>query len=101
MLFILAVSKCMESFLGEKIRDIWSLRFCDNFNFTDNVEYWKKIIKVIMPIASGVLEGVLKDGLKNKEIADNAVITVSGLLTAIQEVIQTQFPDIKSRISFI
>lgn len=32
----------MESFLGEKVRDVWSLRFRDNSNFDVNVEYWKK-----------------------------------------------------------
>lgn len=42
MLFIFAMSKCMESFLGEKVRDVWSLRFRDNSNFDVNVEYWKK-----------------------------------------------------------
>lgn len=60
MLFIFAMSKCMESFLGEKVRDVWSLRFRDNSNFDVNVEYWKKMIKVIMPIASTHLESVVK-----------------------------------------
>lgn len=100
MLFIFCVSKCMESFLGGKIRNIWLLKFTDNSNFNENVKYWERITKVIMPIAANTLENVLKDGLKNKEIADKAVTTVAGLLTAIQTTVQTQFSDINKRISF-
>ena len=77
MLFIFAMCKCMESFLGEIVRDVWSLRFRDNSNFDVNVEYWKKMIKVIMPIASTHLESVVKDGLKSQEASNSAVVTVA------------------------
>lgn len=100
MLFIYATSKCMESFLGGKIRNIWSLKFNDNSDFDKNVDYWKEIIRVIMPIAANTLENVLKDGLKSKELADHAVITVSGLITGIQVTLQNQFSDIRDIISF-
>lgn len=100
MLFIFAMSKCMESFLGEKVRDVWSLRFRDNSNFDVNVEYWKKMIKVIMPIASTHLESVVKDGLKSQEASNSAVVTVAGILAAIQEVVRTEFADIKTVINF-
>ena len=100
MLFIFAMSKCMESFLGEKVRDVWSLRFRDNSNFDVNVEYWKKMIKVIMPIASTHLERVEKDGLKSQEASNSAVVTVAGILAAIQEVVRTEFADIKTVINF-
>lgn len=100
MLFIFAMSNCMESFLGEKVRNVWSLRFSDNSNFDANVEYWKKMIKVIMPIASGSLENVVKDGLKSKEAADSAVLTVAGILAAIQGMMRTEFLDIKTVMNF-
>lgn len=53
-----------------------------------------------MPIASGSLENVVKDGLKSKEAADSAVLTVAGILAAIQSVVQTEFSDIKTVINF-
>lgn len=100
MLFIFAMSKCMESFLGEKVRDVWSLRFYDNSNFDVNVEYWKRMIKVIMPIASTHLESVVKDGLKSQEASNSAVVSVAGILAAIQGMVQTEFVDIKTVINF-
>ena len=100
MLFIFAMSKCMESFLGEKVRNLWSLKFSDNSDFDANVEYWKKMIKVIMPIASTSLESVVKDGLKNQEASNSAVVTVAGILAAIQSVVRAEFQDIKTVINF-
>lgn len=100
MLLIYAVSKCMESILGTKIRNSWSLRFSDNSDFDIVVGCWREIIKVILPVSVNILEGSLKDGLKNKETTDSAVVTVSGLLTAIQSTAQSQLDAERKQIVF-
>ena len=42
----------------------------------------------------------MKDGLKSQEASNSAVVTVAGILAAIQGVVRTEFSDIKTVINF-
>lgn len=90
MLFLFTVSKCMEGVMGKKIRDNWALAFKTNSDFDALVQFWKTVIKSILPMARSPLESVLKDGLKSKELSESAADTVVGLFTSVQEMLQPQ-----------
>lgn len=90
MLFLYTVSRCMEGVIGKKIRDNWALNFQDNSDFDTLVQLWKTVLKSILPMACASLEPVLNDGLKSKDASVSAADTVVGLLTSVQEMIQSQ-----------
>lgn len=90
MLFLYTVSRCMEGVIGKKIRDNWALTFQDNSDFDTLVQLWKTVLKSILPMACASLEPVLNDGLKSKDASVSAADTVVGLLTSVQEMIQSQ-----------
>ena len=90
MLFLYTVSRCMEGVMGKKIRDNWVLAFKNNSDFDALVQLWKTVIKSILPMACASLESVLIDGLKSKELSENAAETVVGLFTSIQDILQPQ-----------
>lgn len=101
MLLIATVSKCMESIIGDKIRDIWSLKYIDNTDFDQTVCNWMEIIKVILPVAANELGGVLANGLKSKETSEKSVSTVASLLATVQTLIHTQLQDVVDKITCI
>ena len=90
MLLLYTISKCMEGVVGEKINDTWELSFRDSSDFDVLICLWKTVIQSILPIAYSSLESALKDGLKNKELAESAAQTVVGLFTSIQTTIRPQ-----------
>ena len=90
MLLLYTVSKCMESVMGSKITDSWTLSFNDSSDFEAVVLLWKTLIKTILPLACSHLEPVLKDGLKSKEQSENAADTVVGIFAAVKDAIQPQ-----------
>ncbi|MBQ6807746.1 MAG: AIPR family protein [Firmicutes bacterium] len=90
MLLLYTVSKCMESVMGNKITDSWTLSFNDNSDFDAVILLWKTLIKTILPFAYSHLDPVLKDGLKSKEQSEKAADTVVGLFTAVTDTIRPQ-----------
>ena len=90
MLLLYTISKCMEGVVGEKINDNWALSFHDSSDFDALIRLWKIVIQSILPIAYSPLESALKDGLKNKELAESAATTVVGLFASIQTTIRPQ-----------
>lgn len=90
MLFLYTVAKCMEGVIGKKIKDNWALAFKNNSDFDELVQLWKIVIKSILPMGCSPLEAVLRDGLKSKELSENAADTVVGLFTSVQEILQPQ-----------
>ena len=99
MLFLYTVSKCMEGIMGRKITDTWQLAFNDNSDFDAVVQLWKKIIKIILPISCAHLDPVLKDGLKSKELSENAAVTVVGLFAAVEDTLQPQLKQVVKSVS--
>lgn len=90
MLFLYTVSKCMEGVIGKKVRDNWAFAFRDNSDFDALVCNWKTVIKSILPMSCSPLEIALTDGLKSKELSENAADTVVGLFASVQDTIQSQ-----------
>lgn len=90
MLLLYAISKCMEVIVGRKVHDSWAFSFKNNTDFDELANLWNSVIKAILPVACAPLEEALKDGLKNKELAEKASNTVSGLLTSVQDMLQGQ-----------
>lgn len=80
----------MEGVIGKKIKDNWALAFKNNSDFDELVQLWKIVIKSILPMGCSPLEAVLRDGLKSKELSENAADTVVGLFTSVQEILQPQ-----------
>lgn len=70
--------------------DSWAFSFKNNTDFDELANLWNSVIKAILPVACAPLEEALKDGLKNKELAEKASNTVSGLLTSVQDMLQGQ-----------
>ncbi len=68
----------------------WAFSFKNNTDFDELANLWNSVIKAILPVACAPLEEALKDGLKNKELAEKASNTVSGLLTSVQDMLQGQ-----------
>ena len=89
-LVLYAISKCMEVIVGRKVHDSWAFSFKNNTDFDELANLWNSVIKAILPVACAPLEEALKDGLKNKELAEKASNTVSGLLTSVQDMLQGQ-----------
>lgn len=73
-----------------EITDSWAFSFKNNTDFDELANLWNSVIKAILPVACAPLEEALKDGLKNKELAEKASNTVSGLLTSVQDMLQGQ-----------
>lgn len=89
MLLIYTIAESMEGILSKKILASWSLAFKDNFNFDNNVNEWKKVIKSIMPFNQYLLPA-LEGGLKNKEQAKRSSEQVVSMVNAIQETLKIQ-----------
>lgn len=70
-----------------KNRDNWALNFQDNSDF-DTLVQLENSSKIHTPMACA-LEPVLNDGLKSKDASVSAADTVVGLLTSVQEMIQS------------
>lgn len=80
----------MEGVIGKKVRDNWAFAFRDNSDFDALVCNWKTVIKSILPMSCSPLEIALTDGLKSKELSENAADTVVGLFASVQDTIQSQ-----------
>jgi hypothetical protein len=72
-LLVAAISDCLESIIGRKIANKFSLQFKDNISATKGVEVWQPIVDVLLP-----LTGQLQDGFTNKRIrADKAASAIT------------------------
>lgn len=72
-LLVAAISDCLESIIGRKIANKFSLQFKKNIPATKGVEVWQPIVDVLLP-----LTGQLQDGFTNKRIrADKAVTAIA------------------------
>ena len=91
------ISMFVSSCCGDT--DTWQLAFNDNSDFDAVVQLWKKIIKIILPISCAHLDPVLKDGLKSKELSENAAVTVVGLFAAVQDTLQPQLKQFVKSVS--
>ena len=91
MLLLSTISKCMESIIGRKISDFWTLSFLDNSDFDKIVLLWRSVVKTVLPMAYTDLEPALKDGLKSKEQAKSVAERVSNTMAAIQETVHPLF----------
>ena len=98
MLLLYTVSKCMESIVGRKIADAWNLSFLDNSDFEILVAHWKIVIKAVLPMSCTMLESALKDGLKNKELANSTAEQVSDNMATLKDVLHSQFENFTSSI---
>ena len=98
MLLLYTVSKCMESIVGRKIADAWNLSFLDNSDFEILVAHWKIVIKAVLPMSCTMLESALKDGLKNKDLANSTAEQVSDNMATLKDVLHSQFENFTSSI---
>ena len=86
ILLISAIHDCLETVLGTKIIDYSRLSFKDSKNTNQILEYWKIVIKSVLPGVCATLMGALDKGLNNKEKAAMAAKQAAGVFASIVEV---------------
>lgn len=81
-LLVAATSECLESIIGRKIADKFSLKFKRNIPATKGVEIWQPIVDVLLPLTNQ-----LQDGFTHKRIradkAGSAIAKFRGIVGAI------------------
>lgn len=98
MLFIYAVSICMESLIGKKILDPWRLVYKDNQDFDSLVEKWKQVISILIPF-HGTLEPALVGGLKNRETSKNVALQLCAIASSLGPVFIQQLQEFVESIN--
>jgi len=71
-LLIAALSSGIDSILGIKVKDQFSLYFKSDVSLEEAVELWKKPLSIVLPFVSSLVPAV-QDGLKTKDVINSSI----------------------------
>lgn len=71
ILFATAISQCLENILNRNIPNKFSVVFCNNISLEEAKKSWMDVINIATSFVEQLNKG-LQDGIKNKEMIDDA-----------------------------
>ena len=83
VLFITAISACMEEIINRRISNRFKLEFCKDMSVEDGIKKWNPIIEILSSF-SATLNSGLSDGIKNEQKIESAVEQFIQMVTAIK-----------------
>ncbi|WP_051201362.1 hypothetical protein [Christiangramia portivictoriae] len=83
VLFVTAISSCMEEILDRQISNSFKLKFCKDMTVEKGIEKWNPIVKILSAFSDTLNLG-LSDGIKNDQKIDLAINQFKQLVTAIK-----------------
>jgi len=97
VVFMTAISKCMEQILGEPIPSKFLLKFCDIGTLEDAIIAWNPIVEILSSF-SGQLKTGLSDGIKSISRLEEGLTNFEQMIAAIKTANQEAFNEFKTKV---
>lgn len=99
VLYLYAISECLEIYTGRKITNRFRLSFNKNVSPETAIKYWSNIINITVPLV-GHLSDAIEGGMNNKEKITEAVSNFRSLIASVAPVHAEIYKEFNSKIIF-
>jgi len=98
ILFATAISRCLETFLDQRISNKFDIKFKNKRTIEEATDIWYPLIQIASSFTDPLLKG-LSDGIKNKDKIEESLKTFESLISSTKQANAQIFKEFSENVS--